>query len=317
MAVVAIVVHENRAAAWDAARQAIDWLTARGHQVRVPRLEADLVGAVGSAVDDSELGRGADFALSLGGDGTMLRTVQLVADHGVPILGVNLGRLGYLASVDPGELTAALGAVLGDQGTRGEAFAVPPALVEERAMVSVRVGTPSEASSGTGGGGPKDRFLALNEVVLEKPTAGQPVRLSLDVGGDHLASYVADGLILASPTGSTAYAFSARGPILSPHLRALLVTPVAPHLPFDRSVVLAAGETVTVTVLGHRPASVTVDGREMAVLSPGSVVTCGVAEESLRLLSWGRPGFFRLLRAKFALNDSPEAGPPDERDLTG
>ncbi len=291
MAVVALVAHERRPQALDALATAVDWLRARGHEVRLPRAEAAAAGLAALGLDDHALGPGATLAVSLGGDGTMLRAVELVAPHGVPILGVNLGRLGYLASVDPPALLTALEKALATEpGVPGGGVAI-----EERAMVAATVG-------GAG------RHLALNEVVLEKPTAGSPVRLSLDVDGDHLASYVADGLIVATPTGSTAYAFSARGPVLSPHLRALLVTPVAPHLPFDRSVVLAGGESLRATVVGHRPASLTVDGRETAVLEPGMSMTCAVADVAVRLLSWGRPGFYRLLRAKLGLGDLPPNG---------
>jgi NAD+ kinase len=221
----------------------------------------------------------ADLAVSLGGDGTMLRTVELLGGAPVPILGVNVGQLGYLTAIEPDELEAAL-----------DRWAAGHFEVEERMLLEVRV---------PGG----ERLLALNEAVVEKREASHTVRLAVAIAGSPFTTYVADGLIVATPTGSTAYAMSVRGPIVSPTHRAVLLTPVAPHLLFDRSLVLDPGEDVAITVRGHRLAQLSVDGHRAALLEAGDTVACRAAPETARFVRFARRHFHQLLKAKFGLAD--------------
>jgi NAD+ kinase len=144
---------------------------------------------------------------------------------------------------------------------------------------------------------------ALNEIVIEKAASGHTVRLLLDVTGVPFTSYAADGLIIATPTGSTAYSLSARGPIVSPRHRALLVTPVSPHMLFDRTLVLAPDEDVNITISGHRSAVLAVDGRHTAALEEGDTVHCAAATTVARLVQFGRRDFHQILKAKFGLSD--------------
>ena len=207
---VALLVHHERPEAAEVARRLERWLAERGHQVVLPAEDARAAGLGGLAVAEAALNdEPLDLAVSLGGDGTMLRTVGLVAEAGTPVLGVNVGQLGYLTEVEPGEAIEAVEKVLaGDHG------------IEERMLVAVRVDAETEL-------GPVPH-AALNEVVLEKTPMGHTVRIGVHIDGDFWTTYAADGLIVASPTGSTAYSFSARGPILDPDLRALVLTPVSP-----------------------------------------------------------------------------------------
>jgi len=143
----------------------------------------------------------------------------------------------------------------------------------------------------------------LNEAVLEKTAPGRTVRLAVDVNGRFFTSYAADGLIVATPTGSTAYSLSARGPIVSPRHRALLVTPVAPHMLFDRTLVLDATESVRVGVVDTRAATLSVDGRDVGVLSGGDAIVCTAGAHAARLVTFGDRDFHDILKAKFGLAD--------------
>ena len=225
---------------------------------------------------------GLDLAVSLGGDGTMLRTVDLVSDAGVPVMGVNLGQMGYLTDIEPSDLRDALARFL-DGALQ----------IEERMLLHVRV----ESAEG-----PVDH-VAFNEAVLEKTPMGHTVRLEVAVDGAFFTTYAADGLIVATPTGSTAYAFSVRGPIVEPTHRALLLTPVSPHMLFDRTLVLDADSELRLTVQGHRPATLSVDGRNLGELGEGDAVVCTAAAHSARLVTSGTRDFLSILKAKFGLND--------------
>lgn len=282
MAVVALVVHPGRPEAVKLAGRAAGWLTDAGHRVVVAAEDRRLSGLPGAlAAPEAEAVAGADLAVSLGGDGTMLRTVQLALPDGVPVLGVNLGRLGYLSAVEPSRLCDALeGFLSGQVGT------------EERLVLDVRLST---------GGQP---LTALNEAVLEKTVPGHTVRLGLSLSGEPFITYAADGVIVSTPTGSTAYNLSARGPILSPTLRALLVTPVSPHMLFDRSLVLEPDSVVRLDVLRERAAALVVDGAQVGVLQPGDAVICTGGAKPARLVHLtDRPAFHSIVKAKFHLSD--------------
>lgn len=278
---VGLVPHRDRAEARDLARRTVEWFETHGVKVRIPA--SDAAGLEGVAVPVEEFAAGLDLAVSLGGDGTMLRTVDLVYDAGVPVLGVNVGQLGYLAEVEPGDLDAALARLVeGDYA------------VADRMMLSVTI-----ESAGPAAG----RWWALNEAVLEKPHPGRLARLEVEINGAPFTSYAADGVIVATPTGSTAYSFSARGPIVSPRVRCLLLTPVSPHMLFDRSLVLDAEEELALVVSDDRPVLLTIDGRERGVLEPGDTVRCTGGPGPARVVTFGPRDFHQILKAKFGLPD--------------
>lgn len=280
MAAFGMIVHTGRATAL--ATGAIDWLVQRGHEVRLVNDQAETLGHPDLGVDAAELASGLDLVISLGGDGTMLRSVELATRADVPVMGVNLGQLGYLTQVEPSGLNVALKRFLAGSFT-----------IEDRHRVRATVERK--------GNGPVV-FDALNEVVVEKSTMGRTVRLSVELDGRHFTDYVCDGLILATATGSTAYAFSVRGPIIDPRHRAILMAPVAPHMLFDRSLVLQPDGEVTVTVAADRGAGLSVDGRSEGTLEPGDVVRCTMSPRPARLVTFGGSDFHSVLRSKFGLS---------------
>jgi NAD+ kinase len=278
--VVGLVPHHARAKA--VAERAAEWLEQAGASVRVPAADAAVTGLERFAAP-GHFASGLTFAVSLGGDGTMLRTIDLVGTEGIPVLGVNMGHLGFLTEIDPEQLEWGLERVLsGDY------------LVSDRMVLSVTV-TSEGPAAGT--------WLALNEAVLEKVSSGHLVRLAVSVNGKFFTTYAADGVIVATPTGSTAYNFSARGPIVSPGHRCLLLTPVSPHMLFDHPLVLGAEETLGFEVAGPAPVGLILDGREVGNLSAGDVVICREGPTPARLISFTPRDFHQLLKSKFGLAD--------------
>ncbi|MEO6120716.1 MAG: NAD(+)/NADH kinase [Acidimicrobiales bacterium] len=282
MAVVAIVAHRTRPEAVALALQAIEWLETRGHQVRVPETDAAGPALRAWSWPDGDLATGLDLAVSLGGDGTMLRTVDLVGAAGVAVLGVNCGRMGYLTEVEPDAMLAAF-----------DRFFAGDYRIQARMTLQVEVAGRVPA-----------RRQALNEVVLERTLPGHTVRLAMVVNDQEFLTCAADALIVATPTGSTAYNLSARGPIVSPGHRALVVTPVSPHMLFDRSLVLGPDESVRLVVLESRPAALTVDGVDLGHLVPGDAVECRVGTYDAAFVAFGTRDFHQVLKAKFRLADA-------------
>lgn len=302
------------------AEEIASWWQAEGVSVAAADLDdfpeepetADLAGA---DIDASSF----DIAVSLGGDGCMLRAVRLVSDADVPVLGVNYGKLGYLAEVEAENAVAALKRVqAGDYS------------IEERMRLSVSLHRASEGEqSAVGDGGTAiegarrtvgeaDQAAdqagrqagttinlggVLNEVVLEKLQSGHTVQLSVSVNGKFFTNYVADGIILATPTGSTAYSMSARGPIVAPSHEAIILTPVSPHMVFDRPLILPPDAQVSIEVLEGRPAESATDGKKQPTLNPGDRLVCQKSPHPARLVTFAERDFLAVLKEKFDLND--------------
>jgi NAD+ kinase len=196
---VGLVPHPHRSSSSELAKHAAARLAEHGVEVRVPGPDADSAGLGHLAVELEKFAEGLDVVVSLGGDGTMLRAVDLAYEAGIPVLGVNAGQLGYLTEVEPNDFDTALDRLLAGNYE-----------VAERMVLEVDVESASTA---------RGRWFALNEAVLEKVHTGRLVRLDVEVNGAPFTTYAADGVIIATPTGSTAYSFSARGPIVSPRHR--------------------------------------------------------------------------------------------------
>lgn len=279
---VALVPNRERPVAREIAHRAASRLLDAGVEIRLLPDDAAATGLDAYASKEDAIGVGLDVAISLGGDGTMLRTVALVHEHGAAVLGVNVGHLGYLTVVEPAELDRAL-----DRLVSGDYQ------IETRTTLQVEV----ERSSGT------ERRFALNEMVIEKIRAGRLVRLGVHLNGTPFTTYFADGVIVATPTGSTAYSFSARGPIVSPRLACLVLTPVSPHMLFDRSLVLGPNEEIRFEVLDGPPTALTLDGQEQGELIPGDVAVVMADDQTARMVTFAPRDFHQLLRDKFHLAD--------------
>jgi NAD+ kinase len=280
------LLHGERELAADLGAELGKWLIDRGHEVRFSEHDAERVAQPQWGYTPEELALGLDLLIGVGGDGTMLDAVALASPSEVPVLGINVGQLGYLTTVEPASATSAL-----------KRFLAGAFVIDERMRLASRI----ERT----GGGVETAPSALNEALLERRELGHTVRLDVELDGEPFTPYVADGVILATPTGSTAYAFSARGPIVDPGLRAQVLVPVSPHMLFDRALVLAPDTAVRLVVSGTRPAHLSVDGHSCGTLEVGDAIVCSADPTPARLVRFGRPGVHHhlVLKAKFALPD--------------
>lgn len=239
------------------------------------------------AAEGDHRANGQDLIVVLGGDGSMLRTSSLAAVPGIPILGVNLGRLGFLGEVQPEDWSDALGKVL-----RGEFW------IEERMMLHVEHQRDGQVLAD---------YEALNEAVISRGAVPRPVRLKTLIDGGELTTYVADGLIVATPTGSTAYALAAGGPILPPELKNILLIAIAPHLSIDRAIVLPQGTTVDVIARTDHQAILSADGQFEVPLLDGDRVRVRMSDYLTRFVRFQpRSYFYTSLMMRMQQNPSAD-----------
>ncbi|MEW2546972.1 NAD(+)/NADH kinase [Streptomyces sp. NPDC047002] len=260
-----------------------------------------------------------DLVVTLGGDGTFLRGARIAAKGEAAVLGVDLGTVGFLTEVPAEDAVPALDAV--DQGR---------AIVERRMTLALRASRPlripsrmeaflrygrapalpppdvREDAGGIDDWGVALDTMALNDIVLEKLARDRQVSIGVYLAGRLFASYSADGVIVATPTGSTAYSFAAGGPVLSPHMDAVVFTPVAPHMSFDRTVVAAPDEPVALRVLPHSgAAALSIDGQLRGVLDPGDWIAVYAGRYRLPLIRLAPVDFYQRLRHRFRIEDAP------------
>jgi NAD+ kinase len=278
------VVHPGRSEAAEAAARLRSWVDEHGITTR------DFDGA--DTEDDVRaraFAEGLELVVSVGGDGTFLRAAHVASRTGVPVLGVKVGRMGFLTEVEPADAPAVLERV-----------------IEESARIEERLAVVAE-SDGAAVFRPQ---WALNEMIVEKTARHRLIRLAVYVEDVYVTTFSADGVIVATPTGSTAYSFSAGGPIVSPDVACIVVTPVAAHMVFDRSLVLSADEHVRLEVVGEEPGLLSADGRGSLELPVGGSVGIGRAANPARLVRRDdAPAFHALLRDKFDLPEG-ERTPP-------
>jgi NAD+ kinase len=276
---VGLIAKPDAAEAQRVILRLLDWLAARGLTAVLEKETAGLVPAASvAAARKSDLPGQVDLLIVLGGDGTLLSMARAVGDLGVPILGVNLGGLGFLTATTLDEMLPALEAVLaGDMA------------VEERMMLAARL---------VRGGEPVSEHIALNDVVITKSAMSRIIELAVSVDGRHATAYRADGLIISTPTGSTAYNLSVGGPILFPTLDAVVLTPIAPHTLSNRPIVLPGSQRIEVTLRGDQEVMLTMDGQVGVHLRERDVVEVQPAPARIRLLRFPQKDFFSVLRTK-------------------
>ena len=262
------------------ARAALDALLPQAGTVWVNEEAARMLDVARLGRPEEDVAGRADLLVVFGGDGTILRAARLAAGRGVPILGVNMGGFGFLAEVSTTDFAGVLPSLLAGHYH-----------LDERMMLQADVERHDDAQS----------LLALNDMVVTKSGIARVLRLRVSVNGEHLASYPADGVIVATPTGSTAYSLSAGGPILDPRVQALVITPISPHTFNSRAVVVAGDDVVTVEVASPDPeATLTVDGRVGGTLTAVRRVIMRRAAQRTRFIRLGDTSFYGILRTKLA-----------------
>ncbi|MGC8667368.1 MAG: NAD(+)/NADH kinase [Chthonomonadales bacterium] len=273
---VGILANSTRPEALEFAKQVIGWLRERGICVCVEASAADKIGCREYACSEGELAD-TDLIVTLGGDGTILTASHVAAPKGVPILGVHMGHFGFIAETHPGDLLPHLDDVLAGRTA-----------IEERMMLRGDVMRQGRVVFSA---------IGLNDVVLTQGTVARMMLLETWFGGEEIATYAADGVIVATPTGSTAYALSAGGPLVEPTVQALLVVPICPHTLSARPLVIPCDETVSVTLRFERgQALFSADGGRAFPLEPGDRVDVRRAEFCTRLVTLGHASFYRKVR---------------------
>ncbi|MDE2138103.1 MAG: NAD(+)/NADH kinase [Gammaproteobacteria bacterium] len=255
-------------------------LKSRGVEVLLTQSAPGIEAAGATRVADAGLGARADLAIAVGGDGTLLYAARLVAHHGVPLLGVNRGRLGFLTDVMPQDMLASVDAALAGELDK-----------DERPMLAAQLHTASGAIV---------QALALNDVVMQKHDTGRTLDFETRIDARFVNTHDGDGIIVASATGSTAYALSCGGPIIEPHLDAWVIAPICAHTLSDRPIVVSSRSVVEVVLL-ERPdtqANVSCDGMRLGALVPGDRLEVRAARERVTLLHPPGHDYYKLLRSK-------------------
>jgi len=257
----------------------VDWLRSRKVEVILEKETGVLASAAGFGVaTKAELPSRVDLIVVLGGDGTLLSMARAVGDLGVPILGVNLGGLGFLTATPLDEMFAAVESALGGNMA-----------VDERMMLRAQL---------LRGQAPLADYVALNDVVITKSAMSRIVNLSVSVESRYATAYRADGLIISTPTGSTAYCLSAGGPIVDPGMDAMVLTPIASHTLTNRPIVVPGAHRIEVTLDTDQEVMLTIDGQIGIPLKHGDTVAVARAAARIRLLRFPHQDFFSVLRTK-------------------
>lgn len=289
MQTLGLVLNPTKDKAPEVAREIVRWLEQRHVKALFSEADAQAVGLPALGVAEEDLARRADCLLALGGDGTLLAAARLALVANKPLLGVNLGQLGFLTEIELPDLFQGLEKLLRGEYNleprmtlRGEIFR------EERAI---------------------GEFWALNDLVVTRGAFSRLIELRTYVENDFVATYPADGLIISTPTGSTAYSLAAGGPIVVPSLEVILLTPICPHTFYARPLVIEAEKQVRVVVESEMAeAMLTVDGQRGCRLAPGDEVRVTKAPAYLRLVKLGSRSFFDVMRAKLHLGEGKGSG---------
>ena len=260
------------------------WGKKRGVRVVPDTASAKVLGGSAKGLDRQKLFESIDALVVLGGDGTFLAAAREATHHATPLLGVNLGSLGFMTEVALDEMEAALDELLGGSF-----------VMEERMMLDLEVGS----------GRNRRNEVALNEVVLSRKTLAKMIELSLSINGQHVTLYRADGLIVSTPTGSTAYAISTGGPILYPTMDAILICPISPHTLTNRPVVIPGDDFIEVSIMpGQRDVSATLDGHIRLEIKQRERITIRRSSKTTRLIRVAGRTHFDTLRKKLGWGGS-------------
>lgn len=283
---IGIFINLDKPAVHPVLEQLLIWAKERPARILMPPIEAKALGHAEFAQDTSRWPTEVRACIVLGGDGTFLSAAEAVAPRGIPLIGVNLGRLGFFSELEQDQVVRGLTQLLDG-----------PSQIDERMMLQAQL---------VGPGGIGEQFLALNDVVVSKGPLARLVHVEVQVDGQQVDTYPADGLIVATPTGSTAYSLSAGGPVITPNLSSILVTPICAHSLHARPLVISPTSELRVRLVGLQGDTlITIDGQRGRRLQPGDVLAVKRSAHTARLLR--RPGFnfFGVLTRKLKEPDRP------------
>lgn len=261
----------------------VNWLEKNRCQIYLPLDVANFINKKEYSCPESEMYNAADCAIVLGGDGTILNTARTVVKYDLPILGVNLGNLGFLAEVEKKDALSTL-----EKITKGDYY------VQKRMMLDVRrlINHKEEAIG-----------VALNDIVIARASISRMMKYSVNVNDGHINNYSADGIIVSTPTGSTAYNLSAGGPILDPKNEMMVITPICPHTLMSRSIVLSQNDVVSISLEENRKSwnkdiMITIDGQESIKINQEDKIIISKSNRSAKLITCNKNGFYMILKKK-------------------
>ncbi len=273
-----IIVNLKRPQAAEITCRVVDWIETNRHDYRVCQDLPCLPESAGKKVDCEQIPKVCDYVISMGGDGTLLATARLVADTGVPILGINLGSLGFLTQVTLKEIERCLDQVAGNKHQ-----------IENRMLLEARVEGVSNMPS----------YFALNDVVIDRGDVARLIELDLYVDEEFISTYRADGVVISTPTGSTAYNAAVGGPILNPAMEAIVLAPMAPQSLAARPLLFGGNAKMVVQISSrHESALMTIDGQVSVPLVSGDRIHVNRAAHTTHLVTLPEHSFYEILRNK-------------------
>ena len=280
---IGILANINKKGSLDVVEKLLKWLSEQGHQAVLPEELCARLRGRRKGSSPAVFRKRSQLVVAIGGDGTILNAARVLAPQDVPVLGVNLGTLGFLAEVVPRDLHQAMKKIFAGKHT-----------IEERMLLKARIG-----DTGTW-------HYALNDMVIDKGGISRVIELHVWINDHFVGSYKADGVIISTPTGSTAYSLSAGGPIMNPKMRAIVATPICPHSLAVRPLVVDHDEVLKIEVLSdHEKMTFNVDGQESHRLRSGDVMTAAAARPTLKLVRVGSRSFYEILRTKLKWGIKP------------
>lgn len=279
-----IIGHLDRPQIEQATAQIIEWSQANGIQIRICSDLASLVNRQDISAEDDEIRHNCDVIISLGGDGSMLSSARMAVDHGIPILGINLGSLGFLTEVTQERIVKSLESLKADEYR-----------IEERMVLEALFPNPE-----------KTDLFALNDIVVDHGEATNLIRLDLYSNDEFVCSYNVDGIIISTPTGSTAYSLSVGGPIINPLMEAISVSPISPHTLTLRPIIFPADNAITIAAgAGGGKLRISVDGRIVGDLEAGQKISIKKAAYKIKLVKFDSTSFYEVLREKLHWGKRP------------
>lgn len=276
---IAIIVNRDKPKAWKIAREIIDLLENRGVEIAIEKDMASHLNRRDLGMDLAVIKDFAEIIFVLGGDGTLLSVARLFAPYNIPLLGINAGNMGFLTEAEPDNLNEAV-----DRVIKGQYYIQPRMMLEAEVY---RGDTLQES------------FIALNEVGIAKGAFSRMIEVYLYIEEKFLTSYKGDGLIISTPTGSTAYSLSAGGPIVVPDVDLMILTPICPHSLNVRPMILSAEQTIRTKIQAtHNDIGLTVDGQLGYKLEVDDVIVLNKSAYSAKLIRWPEHNFFEVVRKK-------------------
>jgi NAD+ kinase len=280
MKVIGLLVNHSKPMAMDVAKRLIELIEKNGASVRVDETTGSAIGREDIQLPEMEFPDHVELLFVLGGDGTILGFARKFAKAGLPLLGINIGHLGFLSEAEPQDLEDSVKRVL--EGNY---------CVENRLMLEAQVERHGQVIY--------ENLIALNDIGISKDRFGTMVTCRLYVDDMYVDQYAGDGLLVSTPTGSTAYSLSCGGPIVSPHIDVMLITPICPHTLHSRPLVIAANQEVRVEVTGtHEEMVLLVDGQDFRTLENHDVIRVRQAAHKTQLIKWRDREFYEVLRRK-------------------